>query len=140
MTLTSGGIGVLGALGTLAVWLAANFYVGDVVLSAGSGKLVTVKVTTPKGEQATYYARRFQLMPGHYHFEVTEDGGNAQHFDDDVSFRKVTPLTLKSGQESTGDTSAPPAGKDKKKWWQLWKRPAASSGETTDQSDKQASD
>src|SRR4030095_15771078 len=95
LSLASTTIGVLGAAGTLFVWLAANFYVGDIEVQPDQVlESVVVKVYDQKGQEASFHTPRFQLMPGSYHLEIVPNGGGAQHTDVVVKFREKTIVNL----------------------------------------------
>lgn len=109
-------LGIAGAIGTIFVWLAANFYVGDVeIRDNGNVDSLTVRVFDRRGQEYTYHGRKFQLMPGDYHFEVTVPEGPAQKFDASVRFNELTVLSVAAG--STGQKSGP-----SRRWWQFWRR------------------
>ena len=116
-------VGVIGATGTALVWLAANVFVGDVVIQPDKPvQSVIVKVYDKRGQDATYHLRQFQLMPGNYHLEVTPDGNKTQHADVEVKFGQkcVVPVTVTSGQDdSAGDMEQP---SQKHHWWQFWRK------------------
>jgi len=82
-------LSIAGALGTLFVWSAANFYVGDVeVIADHPYQSLVVDVFDHKGQGTTFHTNKFQLMPGRYHVEVTADGKSKQPADVEVQFGK----------------------------------------------------
>jgi hypothetical protein len=127
--------GIVGAVGTAAVWLAANFLVGEVEISPDKVvSAVLVKVYDSKGQEATYHLNRFQLMPGNYHLEVTAGDGAAQHADITVEFAKkcTVPITVVSSAGSAAPGPAADADDTavndrseqphKRHWWQFWRK------------------
>ncbi len=119
-------IGICGAVGTGFVWLAANFYTGDVIIRPDKQvNMLAVKVFDARGQQATYYTNQIQLMPGRYHLEVSPDNGLSQHCDAVVKFRETTllPVAVIAGAKADGQPSTDSlAGKTKpRRWWQFWR-------------------
>lgn len=116
-------IGIVGAIGTLFVWLAANFYVGD--LEVKLDRPVTaleIKVYDRKGRESVYHTTRFQLMPGTYEMDVVPAGGSAKRVSATVRFREKTVIkvTVPGSQgESEGGDEAP---ERRKRWWQFWRK------------------
>lgn len=119
---------IIGAIGTLCVWLISTYYVGDVELSTVGDKQlarVTVKVYDPKGHEATYHTPKFQLMPGSYHLEITPEGQATQHAETEVSFNKRSEVKIALA-EPQADGEKPEEGEKeeqsgKKRWWQFWR-------------------
>jgi hypothetical protein len=114
---------IIGALGTLSVFLIANFYVGDVEVSPASPfHTLEIHAYNKKGQEAIFHSPRFQLMPDDYHFEITVDSALKQHADAAVQFRQKTLVKVSQ------PTVAPQSGLTKtdtvtkKHWWQLWKK------------------
>jgi hypothetical protein len=112
-------IGVVGAVGTLFVYLTSTFYVGDVQIQANQKvDAVEVKAYTHKGNEAVYHTMAFQLMPGEYHLEITPEGAVTKYADIKVEFNKpcLVPVevVLKPGELT-------PAQK-KLHWWQFWRK------------------
>jgi hypothetical protein len=123
LSIASTTIGILGAIGTLLVWLAANFYVGDleVKLDRPVDEL-EVKVYDQKGKESVYHTTRFQLMPGTYEMDVVPAGGSAQRVSATVRFREKTVINVTvpgSKGESAGGDGAP---EPRKRWWQFWRK------------------
>jgi hypothetical protein len=122
MGLASASIGVVGALGTVGVWVASNFYTGDVVIRPDKNvESIIVKVFDRKGQQATFYSRQFQLMPGQYHFEITMPQNETHSADATIRFGKsaVIPVAVAGGNPASlqaNDTTG-----DKHHWWQIWR-------------------
>lgn len=127
---------VLGAVGTVFVWLSANFYVGDVeIVTDKPFNGLTVKAFDKKGQEATFHTPRFQLMPGQYHLEIIPDGCKTEHADTVVEFRKkeLIKVAVRNGSEpndqndhngpdqANSPTDRQEDGK-KKKWWQVWRK------------------
>src|SRR5258706_15917585 len=74
--IVSTSLGICGAVGTVFVGLAMNFYVGDVeILPDKPVDSIEVKVYDNKGHEAVYHSPRFQLMPGDYSIDVTAGPG-----------------------------------------------------------------
>jgi len=127
--LVSTALGVCGALGTLFVWLVASFYVGDVeVRPDKNAEALVVKAYNSKGQEATFHTRRFQLMPGTYHLEITADGGATKHADTEVKFNKmsVVPVVINSPAEGqfadrASDAGQQTTGRRHHHWWQFWR-------------------
>jgi hypothetical protein len=137
-------LGILGAVGTAFVWLASNVCVGDVEIRPDrSLETVMVKVVDKKGQQATYFSKHVQLMPGSYHLEIgVPDKQPTWHTDVNVQLWKASvipyavPDNLTQSASST-DTSEPQQGSaqdvagseassGKKRWWQFWRKPKES--------------
>lgn len=123
LTLTSTLIGVLGGLGTIFVWLAANFYVGEIeIIPERPVEAVVTKIFNKEGHESTFHTRSIKLMPGEYHLEVgiAEADARSQHYDVVVAF----------GQKNTINLAVPPSlakkefstEKVRKRWWQFWKK------------------
>lgn len=119
-------IPVLGFVGTLAVWAATNYYVGDVVVETSKPfTTLTVKAFDKKGQESTFHTPRFQLMPGSYHLEIQADNYKPQHADAEVVFQKVAavPISVSEENEEASSTSENLVDSQKKRhWWQLWRR------------------
>jgi len=120
--LVSTTVGVLGAVGTVFVWLTANFYVGDIEVQPDQRvQSVVVKVYDQKGQEASFHTPRFQLMPGSYHLEITPNGGATHHADAVVRFHEKTivDVQVKGGEEQAEDKDE--RVPRKKHWWQFWR-------------------
>lgn len=86
---------IIGAVGTGFVWIAANFYVGDVeVVSSTPVRSIVIDAFNKRGQSATFHTQRFQLMPGAYHLEVTAEGRGKVPADVDVEFGKTKRITV----------------------------------------------
>lgn len=135
LVLASTALGVLGALGTGFVWLAANFCVGDVEIRTDRPveSLVT-KVTDKHGQQSTFFGNHVQVMPGTYHLEIGVPDKVLKHADANVQMWKSQAITVSVPVEFSKPVEEQPP--DKKHWWQFWKKNKPGS-ETT--SAKQAS-
>ena len=82
VTVVSTILPIAGAVGTVGVWLAANFYVGDIhIIPDRPFNTLEVRVSDKKGMESVFHSPHFQLMPGHYHLEVTVDSQYKQHVD-----------------------------------------------------------
>jgi hypothetical protein len=113
---------IAGALGTLSVFLIANFYVGDVEVSpAIPFHTLEVHAYNNKGQEAIFHTPRFQLMPDNYHFEITVDSAVKQHADAAVQFRQKTLVQVSQPASPQSLTTITDTVK-KKHWWQLWKK------------------
>lgn len=128
MSLVATTIPVIGFVGTLAVWAATNYYVGEVAIEANAPfTSLTVKAFDIKGQESTFHTPRFQLMPGSYHLEIQADNGKPQHADAQVVFQKIAtvPVEVKANtEEANNQDSNDQASENQKKrhWWQLWRR------------------
>lgn len=126
-SLVATAIPTLGLIGTVAVWAASNFYVGDVEIATDKPFTnMTVKVYDKKGQESTFHTPRFQLMPGSYHLEVSTAEAVTQHADTEVAFQKkaVVPVRIVSPETTESEPTAE-TGDDKdgkRHWWQVWKR------------------
>lgn len=121
LTMTSTLIGVLGGLGTLFVWLAANFYVGEIeIVPDRPIEAVVTKIFSKEGHESTYHTRSIKLMPGEYHLEVDMNEDKPQHYDVVVSFgqKNIINLPVPPALEKE-ETSIEP---ERKRWWQFWKK------------------
>ncbi|MBY0549914.1 MAG: hypothetical protein K2W95_21755 [Candidatus Obscuribacterales bacterium] len=120
LTVASTAAGVIGAVGTGAVWLIANFYTGTVEVRPDQPvESVTIKVYDTKGKESTFHSKNLQLMPGTYHLEVVMPDGHSKHFDTAVRFGETTPLPM-SVSEAGKQTEPEPT--KKKRWFQFWKK------------------
>lgn len=120
LTLMTAALPVAGALGTLFVWLAANFYVGDVNLTLNAPyENLTVKVYDSRGQEATFHSPRFKLMPGAYHLIVSADQSKPHHFDTKVDFQHVSNVDVDLTAQGGGTNFD---GTIKKRWWQFWRK------------------
>jgi hypothetical protein len=125
LALASTSIGIIGAVGTVFVWLTASFFTGDLQINPDKPvPSMMVKVVDSKGQQAVYYNKCVALMPGDYHLEFgIPDKQPTVHADAHVNLWKKTeiayavPATL---VEAPPDPNAD--GSAKRKWWQFWKR------------------
>ncbi|MBY0359315.1 MAG: hypothetical protein K2W82_15040 [Candidatus Obscuribacterales bacterium] len=118
LTVASTAIGICGALGSLFVWLAANFYVGNIELKPEEQlDSLVVKVYNREGHESTYHSKSFQLMPGKYHLEVLLPENKSRHFDTEVIFQKTTEIPF----SVSGDNSEPGYKRNKRSWWQFWR-------------------
>lgn len=119
-------IPVLGFVGTLAVWAATNYYVGDVVVETSKPfTTLTVKAFDKKGQESTFHTPRFQLMPGSYHLEIQADNFKPQHADAEVIFQKIAtvPVSITEENSAEGNQAEDSTNSQKKRhWWQLWRR------------------
>ncbi|HEY9683163.1 MAG TPA: hypothetical protein V6C86_16410 [Oculatellaceae cyanobacterium] len=89
ITTISTALPIIGAVGTAGVWLAANFYTGEVEVTPDRPfNSLEVRVSDKKGQETVFHTPSFQLMPGQYHLEVTVDSQHKQHFDVKTSFHK----------------------------------------------------
>jgi hypothetical protein len=126
LSIVSTGFGICGALGTIAVWGVANWYVGDIELQADKPlQTIVVKVYDNKGHEAQFRTPKFQLMPGDYHVEVTANGGTAQLVESHVEYGKksVMPIAVVDAPvESSVESDEAKAEKEHKKhWWRFWR-------------------
>src|SRR5262249_32915936 len=83
-------LGIIGAIGTAFVWIAANVFVGDVEIRPSKPvEAVMVKVIDRKGQQSIYYSKHVQLMPGSYHLELgVPDKQPTRHLDVNIQLWK----------------------------------------------------
>ncbi len=122
VSLVSTSLGVLGAVGTLFVWLTANFYVGDVEVRPDKAlESVAVKAYDQKGQEASFHTPRFQLMPGKYHLEIVANGGTARHTDVVVNFRDTTVVDVEVSSAADEGEDKRERTQRKKHWWQFWR-------------------
>lgn len=122
ITVLSTAVPVLGAVGTLFVWLCANLYVGNVEIQpANKYETIVVDVFDQKGQQSSFHTPRFQLMPGKYHLAITTDKNTAQHVDAQIELGKTETIKIENG-ESTPAPSGINEPVARKHWWQFWKK------------------
>ena len=126
LTIVSTAIGIMGAVGTAAVWLASTFYVGHLELKTEKELPgMSVKVYTKDGQESVFHTKWIDLMPGKYHIEVIPPKGESHHQDIDVQFNKTNTVRVLFPEEVKTDTSAAsastPEEKKKKRWYQFWK-------------------
>lgn len=108
-------LAILGGVGTLGVWLAANFYTGLVeVRPQGPAEFVEVRVYDQKGESTTFHTRRFPLMPGEYHLEIKTSEKAPFHADTTVQFTKTSVVEVPAQTDLDNES--------KRRWWQIWKK------------------
>jgi hypothetical protein len=108
-------LAILGGVGTLGVWLAANFYTGLVeVRPQGPAEFVEVRVFDQKGESTTFHTRRFPLMPGEYHLEIKTSEKAPFHADTTVQFTKTSVVEVPAHPVLDNES--------KRRWWQIWKK------------------
>lgn len=109
ITTISTALPIIGAVGTAGVWLAANFYTGEVEITPDRPfNSLEVRVSDKKGQETVFHTPSFQLMPGQYHLEVTVDSQHKQHFDVKTSFHKHQKLAVHvpvSSQTSLNSTT-----------------------------------
>lgn len=134
MSLLATSIPVIGFLGTIAVWAATNYYVGDVIIATNKPfTSLTIKAFDKKGQESTFHTPRFQLMPGSYHLEIQADNDKARHADTEVAFQKVATIPIANSEDDeesknqandiAPDTASSSTESQKKRhWWQLWRR------------------
>jgi len=119
-------ISIVGAVGTLFVWSAANFYVGDVeVVGDRPYQNLVVDVFDHKGQSTTFHVNKFQLMPGKYHLEVSADGKSKHPADLEVQFGKKQQLNvcLAEAQACQPEHTAEQAQQGAHHhWWQIWQK------------------
>lgn len=116
LTTISTGLAVIGGLGTLGVYLAANFYTGVVeVRPLGKADFVATRVYDQKGQSSTFHGARFPLMPGDYHLEIKTNNGEPYHADTTVKFTQTSVVEVPAAPVTEDNAS-------KKRWWQIWKK------------------
>lgn len=127
---------IIGASGTLFVWITANFYVGDVEIAcADKYDHMLVKVFDNKGHETQFHTPRFQVWPGSYHFEISADDGKPQHADANVEFHQKTtiPVTLAAAPKADPQSDSHPVDPNadakeeqsdskKRSWWKFWRK------------------
>ena len=119
LTVASTTFGIIGAVGTGAVWLIANFYTGTVEVKANQPvESVIIKVYDTRGKETTFHSKTLQLMPGTYHLEVVLPDGRSRHFDTAVKFGETSALAV-SVSDKASETEAEPV--KKKRWFQFWR-------------------
>lgn len=113
-------ITIIGAAGTVLVWLTANFYTGEVRIKPDHEvSVIETRVYDKKGQECLYHTPSFYLMPGTYHLEITPEGGAKQNADVEIAFAKTIeiPITTPGTSEAAEDSQKP----GKKHWWQFWR-------------------
>lgn len=119
LTVASTALGICGVLGTVFVWVTANFLLSDVEVKTDKPvESLIVKVYDRKGEESIFHTPSFQVLPGKYHLDVLPQGAKTVHCDLTVKFgRKAeVPISVVSGME---EQLEPESGK--RHWWQFWK-------------------
>ncbi len=131
MSFVATSIPVIGFIGTISVWAATNYYVGDVVVETNKPfTTLTVKAFDKKGQESTFHTPRFQLMPGSYHLEIQADSAKPQHADTEVVFQKTATVPVSINASDEEQSSKEPSieaetstdRQKKRHWWQLWRR------------------
>jgi hypothetical protein len=119
---------LVGALGTAFVWAMAYFYVGSVDLSFNKPyHSLTVDVYNPKGSQTSFHTPHFELMPGHYFFQIAVDGKPPINCPADVVYGQNTKVQVDEPQpvvtsEASSSAEEETTPQKKRKWWQFWRR------------------
>ena len=114
---------ILGALGTLFVFLAVNYYVGDVEVACSQPfQKIEIGAFNRKGQSSTFYTPKFQLMPGTYHLSITCDGKAPQHQEAVVRVGHKTTVQVTQAVEpvstqATDQEAEQVATKVKQHWW-----------------------
>lgn len=117
------GLPILGAVGTVFCWTAANFYVGDVeVQTSRPYDTITVKVFDNKGSEATFHTPKFQLMPGNYHLVINADNLGTQHADTNVAFHAKTKVQVELPSDLDRKEAQEEPKAKSKHFWQFWKK------------------
>lgn len=112
------GITIIGAAGTVLVWLTANFYTGEVKLKTDHPvAAIETRVYDKKGQEGLYHTPSFYLMPGTYHLEITPEGGSKQNADIEIAFAKTIEIPVTTPESAASDGEQP----TKKHWWQFWR-------------------
>jgi hypothetical protein len=95
LSLASTALPIAGAVGTVGVWLAATFYVGEIQVTPDRPyNTLEVRVSDKKGQESVFHTPHFQLMPGRYHLEVTVDSQFKHHEDITAAFHKNTNIAM----------------------------------------------
>lgn len=151
LTVLSTSIGIIGAVGTGFVWVAANLFVGDLEIKPDKQvDAIVVKAVDKKGQQGVYYSNHVQLMPGVYHLEIgVPDKQPTRHVDVNVQLWKHTvipysvPAALAAAGASSDTSSGGTAQSDAadastsgdatqhRRWWQFWRKKEATAGSET---------
>jgi hypothetical protein len=133
---------IMGALGTVFVFLVVNFYVGDVDVVVPTGyQSLEIRAYNHKGQETVFHTPHFQLFPDSYHFEVLVNSQPKQHADAVVKFHHTSNVLLSSGpstdsvinaaMETANDTATSQTleqtqskadQRKTKRWWQVWKK------------------
>jgi hypothetical protein len=115
-------IGIAGALFGLLAWAAMNFLLGDVEIKPDKPvESIMVKVVDKRGQAATYYGRRIQLMPGNYHLAIgLPDKPPTKHADVTVQLWHAVAIPYTVPEAGTASDTA--EGNVRKHWWQFWKK------------------
>lgn len=123
LALVSTTLGILGALGTVFVWLASNFYVGDVVVETSKPiDGLVVHAYDNKGQEAVFHTSRFQLMPGNYHLEICAGSALVYHKDLAVKFREKSMVLIDLQDKESSTALNDRYKKNKMRWWQFWRK------------------
>lgn len=107
---TSMTVPIVGLLGTLFVWCAANFYVGDVeIVTEKPSPDLLVNVYSQRGQTFTFHVNKFQLMPGDYRVEVCPDGKFKLPADIKVQFHGINRIFVPFGSRTLSIVNVAPA-------------------------------
>jgi hypothetical protein len=119
---------LIGAIGTVFVWICSAVYVGSVELTSQKPfRTIFVQVYNERGNESTFYSPRFQLMPGDYVLRVTLDKDLPTQCGAIVKFHEKTTIPLEQPKaltiqdESPSDDQVTPQN-PKKHWWQFWRK------------------
>jgi len=119
---------LIGAVGTVFVWIFCSVYVGNVELTSSKPfRSILVQVFNEKGNESEFHSPRFQLMPGDYLFLVSLDGQPPTKCSAIVRLHEKVLVPM--GEQNQA-TIAPAANtvdeslteRPKKRWWQFWRR------------------
>jgi len=120
---------LIGALGTLFVWIFASLYVGNVEVKITQPyRAILVQVFNEKGSENEFRSPRFQLMPGDYLLRVTLDSQAPKNLRAIVKYKETTLLpydeNLPSAQVRADEEEekAIEVKANKKRWWQFWRK------------------
>jgi hypothetical protein len=118
---------LIGAVGTIFVWIFSAVYVGNVELTTKKPfRTIFVEVFNEKGNESEFHSPRFQLMPGDYVLRVSLDKAMPSQCGAVVKFHEKTTIPL---EEPTQAITAEITSDDqetvlrpKKRWWQFWRK------------------
>jgi hypothetical protein len=119
---------LIGAIGTIFVWVFAYVYVGNVqIVPEKPFKSIFVQVFSEKGNQSEFHTPQFQLMPGSYFMQVSTDEKAATPCNVVVRFHEKTVVALADGEPTCAAPELPEEierseAPKKKRWWQFWRK------------------
>jgi hypothetical protein len=119
---------LIGAIGTVFVWVFSAVYVGNVELTTSKPyRSIFVQVFNEKGNQTEFHSPRFQLMPGDYVLQVFLDNQIPTKCAVIVKFHEKVVVPLQEPVQAATDVNGKSdiqegSDRPRKRWWQFWRK------------------